>query len=79
MTKKRIPTEALIDLHQRLGQLPARCSERRQILQEVAHLYGVSEDTIYRALRERNQLHSTKRADTGQPRVMSRVTPRALL
>lgn len=72
MTNKRIPTEALIDLQQRLGQLPARCSERRQIIQEVAHLYGVSEHTIYRALRERNQLHSTKRADSGQPRVIHR-------
>lgn len=47
MTKKRIPTEALIDLQQRLEQLPSRCSERRQIIQEIAHLYGVSEDTIY--------------------------------
>jgi hypothetical protein len=72
MTKKRIPTEALIDLQQRLGQLPSRCSERRQIIQEVAHLYGVSEHTIYRALRERNQLHSTKRTDSGQPRVIHR-------
>jgi len=72
MTKKRIPTEALINLQQRLGQLPSRCSERRQIIQEVAHLYGVSEDTIYRALRERNQLHNTKRTDSGQPRVIHR-------
>ena len=72
MTNKRIPTEALMDLQQRLGQLPARCGERRQIIQEVAHLYGVSEHTIYRALRERNQLHSTKRADSGQPRVIHR-------
>jgi hypothetical protein len=72
MTKKRIPTEALIDIQQRLGQLPSRCSERRQIIQEVAHLYGVSEHTIYRALRERNQLHSTKRTDSGQPRVIHR-------
>jgi hypothetical protein len=72
MTKKRIPTEALINLQQRLGQLPSRCSERRQIIQEVAHLYGVSEHTIYRALRERNQLQSTKRTDSGQPRVIHR-------
>ena len=74
MRKKTIPTEALIDLQQRLGQLPSRCSERRQIILEVAHLYGVSEHTIYRNLRQRNQFHSTKRADQGKPRVMSSKT-----
>lgn len=74
MNKKRIPTSALLDLQQRLGQLPPRCSERRQILQEVAHLYGVSEHTVYRALRETNHLYPTKRGDYGQPRVMPKVT-----
>ena len=74
MRKKSIPTEALIDLQQRLGQLPSRSSERRQIIREVAHLYGVSEHTVYRNLRQRNQLHSIKRADTGKPRVMPLTT-----
>ena len=74
MAKRRIPSEALIELNQRLGHWPSRSAERRELVRETAQLYGVSEYTIYRALRERTALGSTKRADSGQPRVMPRVT-----
>ena len=74
MATRRIPSETLIELHQRLGQLPSRSTERRALVQETAQLYGVSEYTIYRALRERASLRSPRRADCGQPRVMPRVT-----
>ncbi|NEQ78551.1 MAG: helix-turn-helix domain-containing protein, partial [Okeania sp. SIO2C9] len=71
---KRIPPEAIVELYQRLGQLPSRSPLRRQVIQEAAQLYGVSEDTIYRALRERGKLHSTRRADYGVPRIIPKVT-----
>ncbi len=74
MTTRRIPTEALVELHQRLSKFPSRSAERRALIQETAQLYGVSEYTLYRALRERASLRSPRRADCGQPRVMPRVT-----
>jgi len=53
VTRKQIPTEALINLRRRLEMLPPRCPERRRLVEETAVLYGVSNDTLYRALRER--------------------------
>jgi hypothetical protein len=50
MPKKQLMAEALIDLHRRLNTLPTRSHERRMIMQETANLYGVSEQTLYRAL-----------------------------
>jgi hypothetical protein len=43
MPKKQLVSEALIDLHRRLSALPSRSHERRMIMQETAHLYGLSE------------------------------------
>ena len=63
MATRRIPSETLIELYQRLGQLPSRSTERRALVRETAKLYGVSEYTIYRALRERASLRSPRRAD----------------
>jgi len=63
-----------LDLRRRLDQLPPRSTERRALIQEVAHLYGVSEDTLYRALRERMELGGLRRADYGIPRVMPKVS-----
>jgi hypothetical protein len=40
---------------------------------ETAQLYGVSDDTLYRALRERLRPRSLRRADHGHPRVMPRA------
>ena len=55
------------NLHQRLGALPPRSAERRQIMQETAALYGVAEVTLYRMLREHARPRSLRRADYGVP------------
>jgi hypothetical protein len=72
MTQKHLLPEVLVDLRRRLSTLAPRSPERRQVLRETAHLYGVSEDTVYRALRERFRPRALRRADHGQPRVMAR-------
>lgn len=74
MGQRQIPTEAILDLRQRLEQLPSRCAERRQLIQATAQLYAVSESTLYRALRQISQPHALRRADYGQPRVMPKTT-----
>ena len=53
MPKKQLVAEALIDLHRRLSTLPTRSHERRIVMRETANLYGVSEQTLYRALAQR--------------------------
>ncbi len=73
MVRSTIPPEALVELVRRLVQLPHRSRERRRLIQETAQLYGVSSDTIYRALRERTKPHATRRSDCGSPRVMPKV------
>jgi hypothetical protein len=67
---KRIPAEALLDLRRRLGTLSARSPERRRLMQQTAALYGISEGTLYRALRERAQPKALQRADYGVPRIL---------
>lgn len=74
MSRRQLPKEAVLDLRRRLDQLPPRSTERRALIQEVAHLYGVSEDTLYRALRERMELGGLRRADYGIPRVMPKAS-----
>ena len=73
MVRSKIPPEALVELVRRLGELPNRSPARRILIQETAELYGVSEDTIYRALRSRTKPHTTRRRDCGDPRVMSKL------
>ncbi|MCY7274639.1 MAG: IS481 family transposase [Phormidesmis sp. CAN_BIN44] len=53
--------------------LPKRCSERRIIVEETAALYGVSTDTLYRALRQRLRPKALTRADSGTPRKLSQL------
>jgi hypothetical protein len=48
--KPSLPPEALIDLRHRLRTLPSRSATRRQVIQEMAAVYAVSEATVYRAL-----------------------------
>jgi hypothetical protein len=72
MPKKQIPAEAIVDLRRRLDQLPPRSPERRLLVQEIAQLYGISEDTVYRTLRENIQVRSARRADCNVPRVIPR-------
>ena len=70
MSPKAIPSEALIELRRRLGPCPPRSAERRRIMRDMAALYGVSEATLYRALRERARPRALHRADQGHPRVL---------
>jgi hypothetical protein len=70
MPKKQLVVEALIDLHRRLTALPTRSHERRMIMQETANLYGVSEQTLYRALAQRARPRALRRSDRGTPRVL---------
>ncbi|MDX2244819.1 MAG: IS481 family transposase [Leptolyngbyaceae cyanobacterium bins.302] len=74
MAHRRLPLETLVDIRRRLEQLPPRSAARRVLVQELAQIYGVSSDTLYRALRERSHLQSLRRADYGIPRVMSQTT-----
>jgi hypothetical protein len=61
--QKRLLPKVLVDLRRRLSTLAPRSPERRQVLRETAHLYGVSEDTVYRALRERFRPRALRRAE----------------
>ncbi len=74
MSKKQIPSEAIVDLRRRLDQLPPRSAERRLLVEEIARLYGISSDTVYRALRERQQVRSVRRVDCGVPRVIPKTS-----
>jgi hypothetical protein len=71
VTRQQISASALISLQQRLELLPARCQERRQLIDETASLYGISKDTLYRLLREQTRPKALRRADRGQTRKLS--------
>lgn len=71
--QKTIPAEVLVNLRRRLHGLPARSPERRRIMQETAALYGVSEPTLYRALRQHARPRALKRTDNGIPRVLPKA------
>ena len=70
MTRHQLPPEALLDLRRRRAGLAPRSPERRALMQQTAALYGVSEDALYRALRERARPKALNRADRGVPRVL---------
>ena len=70
MSGKRIFSEALISLRHRLSGPPNRSKARRSIMQETAALYGVSESTLYRALRDYNRPKPLRRSDRGKPRIL---------
>jgi hypothetical protein len=74
MPSRRIPLETIVDLRRRLDLLPPRSSERRALIEEIAQLYGVSVDTVYRALKSGTQLRSLRRVDYGTPRVMPKTS-----
>ena len=69
--KRTIAQEVLIDLHRRLEGLPARCKERRDVMEQASQLYGVSESTLYRYLRTLYQPKPVRRSDLGKPRIMA--------
>ncbi|MCC5619198.1 IS481 family transposase [Nostoc sp. CHAB 5836] len=68
-----MPIDAILDLRRRLDQLPPRSSDRRVLVQEIAQLYGISEDTVYRTLRQRNLIRSVRRVDCDVPRVIAKA------
>ena len=70
MTRKQISGEALIDLHRRLRVFAPRSHDRHFVMQEAAKLYGMSEQTLYRALRERTRPKLVRRTDRGAPRIL---------
>jgi hypothetical protein len=61
-------------LQHRLETLPPRSAKRRQIMQETAAFFGVSEQTVYRSL-SRHGLSRVgpKRSDRGSSRVLSQA------
>src|SRR6516162_2722264 len=73
MARSAISTESLLDLRRRLSSLPPRSSARRQIMQETAALFGVSEATVYRALQHPGKPRALQRADRGLPRILPRA------
>jgi hypothetical protein len=68
--RKQLPAETLLDLRRRLADLAPRSAERRALMQETAALYGISESSLYRALRERARPKALQRADCGVPRIL---------
>lgn len=68
--RKQLPAESLVDLQRRLATLAPRSAERRTLMQETAALYGLSESSLYRALRERARPKALQRADRGVPRIL---------
>lgn len=71
MSRKQLPPEALVQLRQRLELLPERSRERRGLIEEAAATYGVSVDTLYRALRSSFRPKVAHRSDRGNPRKLS--------
>lgn len=65
---KTIPGEALLSLRRRLENMPARDPERRQAIQQTAATFGLSEWSVYRALRNLHRPKGLRRADRGEPR-----------
>jgi hypothetical protein len=71
MPQKTIPVEVLIEVKRRLATFPPRSHERRLVIAETARLFGVSEQTLYRALAQRSSPKALRRADRGIPRVLA--------
>ncbi|MCY4196779.1 MAG: IS481 family transposase [Rhodobacteraceae bacterium] len=74
--KPSVPSESLLALWRRLASLPARSPERRTEVTRVATMFGVSIDTIYRALRRQARPRGLRRTDRGRPRVAVEETLR---
>lgn len=74
MPRTVVATETLIDLRRRLNTLAPRSPERRTIMQQTAALHGISEQTLYQALRHLAQPRALRRSDHGIPRVLPQTT-----
>jgi hypothetical protein len=69
--RKQLPPEAIIALRQRLSELPPRSSVRSIFVKETASVYGVSVDTVYRALRNTRAAKTIHRSDRGKLRKLT--------
>ena len=72
MAKHPIPADRLDSLDRQLLGLPRRSAARRQVIHEMAAFYGVSETSLYRALRTHLRPKAVRRSDSGVPRVLAR-------
>ncbi len=72
VSKKLISADRLDELDRQLIGLPRRSAERRRIVHEMAAFYGVSETSLYRALRSHLRPRAVRRSDHGAPRVLPR-------
>ncbi len=70
MYRKKIPEERLIEIKKRLDLLPPRSGERRDLIRAFGELYGVSVNSVYRALRERGRPRGLRRSDAGRSRIL---------
>jgi hypothetical protein len=68
VSRKQIPSEALVQLRCRLEQFPERSQERRALIEQASATYGVSVDTLYRYLRKQRRPKALQRSDKGKPR-----------
>jgi hypothetical protein len=73
MRRKQIPTDSLLALRQRLDSLPRKSPQRATQVAAVADMYGVSADTVYRALRSFPIPRPIHRADFGRPRTLPKA------
>jgi len=69
--KKLIAAERLAELYGKLSGLPRRSPERRRMVHETAEFYGVSETSLYRALRLYRRPKALRRSDHGESRVLT--------
>lgn len=68
---KRIPTEQLISLYNKMFSLPPRDPERKRLVSEFADGFGVSISTVHRQMREHITDMNAPRIDKNLPRVLS--------
>jgi len=73
MTRKSLPFETLASLRVRLDQLSPKDPKRKELIASTASLYGVSAETVYRALRQGYKPKGVRRADHGKPRKLSKA------
>jgi hypothetical protein len=71
VSKKLIAAERLAELYGKLADLPRRSPERRRMVHETAEFYGVSETSLYRALRQYRRPKALRRSDHGESRVLT--------
>jgi len=72
MARKRIPTDRLIELQNKICLFPARSADKVRIIQDFANFYDVSLNTVYRSLREICKPKLIRRSDAGNPRCINK-------